>query len=90
MIIIVPAYGRDYKSKKALVADLNAGKDFIIVGSTYLEAERDPSTSRRPLRDTYANLQDFNEMEVEAVRARYHGMRKVTIIKIVDGRAIDR
>jgi hypothetical protein len=25
---LTPAYGRDYKSKKEIVADLNAGKDF--------------------------------------------------------------
>lgn len=30
MITLTPAYGRDYKSKKALLADFNAGKDFII------------------------------------------------------------
>lgn len=27
---VVPAYGRDYKSKKELLADWNAGKDFRI------------------------------------------------------------
>lgn len=27
---LVPAYGRDYKSKKALMDDWNAGKDFMI------------------------------------------------------------
>lgn len=26
----VPAYGRDYKSKKEVLADWNAGKDFMI------------------------------------------------------------
>jgi hypothetical protein len=26
----VPAYGRDYKSKKEVLADWNAGKDFLI------------------------------------------------------------
>jgi hypothetical protein len=26
----VPAYGRDYKSKKAVMEDWNAGKDFLI------------------------------------------------------------
>lgn len=28
----VPAYGRDYKSKKEVLADWNAGKDFLTVG----------------------------------------------------------
>jgi hypothetical protein len=27
---LTPAYGRDYKSKKAVLTDWNAGKDFII------------------------------------------------------------
>jgi len=26
----VPAYGRDYKSQKAVLADWNAGKDFYV------------------------------------------------------------
>lgn len=27
-----PAYGRDYKSRAAVLADLKAGKDFLTVG----------------------------------------------------------
>jgi len=30
MITLTPAYGRDYKSKTAVLEDWNAGKDFII------------------------------------------------------------
>jgi hypothetical protein len=29
---LVPAYGRDYKSKAAIEADFNAGKDFYLQG----------------------------------------------------------
>jgi len=29
-ITVIPAYGRDYKSKAAVLADYEAGKDFII------------------------------------------------------------
>lgn len=29
-ISAVPAYGRDYKTKKAVLEDWNAGKDFLI------------------------------------------------------------
>ena len=29
-MILTPAYGRDYKTKKAAVADFEANKDFII------------------------------------------------------------
>ena len=30
MIRVLPAYGRDYKNRKDLLADWDAGKDFII------------------------------------------------------------
>jgi hypothetical protein len=30
MIILVPAYGRDYKSKKAVLAAFHANKDFVL------------------------------------------------------------
>lgn len=30
MIILTPAYGRDYKSKKAVLDDWNSDKDFIL------------------------------------------------------------
>ena len=37
MMTLVPAYGRDYKSAKAVREDLAAGKDFIIceIGHPY-------------------------------------------------------
>jgi len=41
----VPAYGRDYRSKKALLADWDAGKDFYIVGlgqSGYINKDDKP------------------------------------------------
>lgn len=30
MIILTPAYGRDYKSKSAVLADWLGGKDFVL------------------------------------------------------------
>ena len=34
---VLPAYGRDYKSKKAALADWHAGKDFVCaVSGSYL------------------------------------------------------
>lgn len=30
MLTLKPAYGRDYKSKKSVLLDFNANKDFII------------------------------------------------------------
>lgn len=37
MITLTPAYGRDYKSKKACLVDLKANKDFILndIGSCW-------------------------------------------------------
>ena len=29
MILLTPAYGRDYKSKAAVIEDFEAGRDFI-------------------------------------------------------------
>lgn len=43
-IEVVPAYGRDYTSQKAVKADWNADKDFKIPGGPYLnkaDAERE-------------------------------------------------
>lgn len=33
---LVPAYGRDYDSKKDLLADWEAGKDFRVHGGSYI------------------------------------------------------
>lgn len=33
VVTVIPAYGRDYKSKAAAIADWHAGKDFQIYGS---------------------------------------------------------
>lgn len=41
-IEVTPAYGRDYTSKKAVLADWNAGKDFIVATpghGTYINKE---------------------------------------------------
>ena len=47
-MILTPAYGRDYKSKAALLADFNANKDFIynaMFNTTYINKEQiDPGT----------------------------------------------
>lgn len=31
-LTVIPAYGRDYNSKKAVMEDWNANKDFLAVG----------------------------------------------------------
>ena len=34
MLTLIPAYGRDYRSKKDVIADLNANKDFLAADYT--------------------------------------------------------
>jgi hypothetical protein len=34
-LILTPAYGRDYNSKDAVLADYNDGKDFIIASAMH-------------------------------------------------------
>lgn len=63
---LVPAYGRDYKSKKEIVADFVANKDFSLEsynGSTYI------------------NKQDIEKTGEKEVMVRYSKLMKVTILK---------
>ncbi len=50
MCTLLPAYGRDYKSKKAVLVDFNKGKDFVLIDR---------------LRSTYANKQDLQGQTVK-------------------------
>ena len=67
MITLTPAYGRDYKSKAQIIADLEAGKDFILsqYGSPY---------DGKPVNK--AQLMDQRQVNV-----RYSGLRKVAVVK---------
>ena len=63
---LVPAYGRDYKNKKEIIADFTANKDFLLEsynGSTYINREQ---------------VEQLNEREV---MVRYSKLMKVTILK---------
>jgi hypothetical protein len=50
-LMIMPAYGRQYKTSEQAKADWNAGKDFKIVGGPYLSI-RDTNY----LKDTYSSV----------------------------------
>ena len=53
----VPAYGRDYKSKKEVMADWNSGKDFLIQDmmlSGYVNKDDKPADMQLNIR--YKNL----------------------------------
>jgi hypothetical protein len=62
---VVPAYGRDYKSKKAVMADWEEGKDFYIV-------------SLRIVGGHYVNINDKPEGTI--LQVRYDRNRKVMLI----------
>ena len=50
-LMIMPAYGREYKTSEEAKADWNAGKDFKIVNGPYLSI-RDVNY----LKDTYSSV----------------------------------
>jgi hypothetical protein len=61
MMILLPAYGRDYKSQKAVLADFNSEKDFV------LRVYNQP--------DCYINKQQISDKEL--VTFRYNKLTKV-------------
>jgi hypothetical protein len=61
---LLPAYGRDYKSKAAIADDLNNNKDFIISG----------------LNLTYANKDQLITENFKSIVVRYSQQRKVTTL----------
>ena len=67
MLTLVPAYGRDYKSKAAILADLEAGKDFLAVSYD---------------RDGYINIEGLREHGIKSVNVRYGKLRKVAVIQV--------
>jgi cobyric acid synthase len=65
---LTPAYGRDYRNKKAAEADFIAGKDFIIHLPTG--------------HSTYASLRELRREGFTHANIRYAGQRKVTVVAI--------
>lgn len=65
---LIPAYGRDYKSKPAVAADLLLDKDFIM------------RTFDAP--DAYINLSQLRELGCTTVNVRYDRGRKVAVLKV--------
>ena len=60
----VPAYGRDYKSKKAVLADWEAGKDFLIQDpflSGYVNKQDKPA-------DMVLNIRYKNLTQIAVIR----------------------
>jgi hypothetical protein len=67
---LTPAYGRDYKSKKAVLADFNDDKDFII-------ADISSPWDGKP-----CNKSSLLDNGVRSVNIRYAGNRKITVIRM--------
>jgi hypothetical protein len=68
-ITLSPAYGRDYKSKKAVELDFNMGKDFII------------ETFGHPYCGKPCSITDLHGEGITYVNIRYDRLRKVAVFK---------
>jgi hypothetical protein len=69
-ISLIPAYGRDYKSKKAIMDDLAAGKDFVI-SDIMNRWDGKPASACDLVREGYTKAM-----------VRYGKMRKVTVVPL--------
>ena len=67
---LTPAYGRDYKSKKALLEDFDKDLDFIIL---------DISSRWNGMKVNKSQLIETGENQVNI---RYNSLRKVAVISI--------
>jgi hypothetical protein len=69
-VTITPAYGRDYTSKKAVIADFEADKDFIIADFHNRDNGR------------YINKSGLVKAGYKAVNIRYKKMTQVAVISL--------
>jgi hypothetical protein len=67
---LTPAYGRDYKGKKALLADLNADKDFM---------------ANSPMGSAMCNSADLKSEGVTTVNVRYKKQTMVAVVALKNG-----
>jgi len=74
MVTLTPAYGRDYKSKKALLADFNANKDFIVNDMFGPLKQWDGKPVNKP---------QLKEHGITKVMIRYKRLTQVTPVNIV-------
>jgi len=69
IITLFPAYGREYRSRKAILADWNSGKDF----------ELSPSGVKINIRD----LEKFRELyNTQYLHFRYNCLSRVFVLKV--------
>ncbi len=64
---LIPAYGRDYKSKKSVLEDFDTDKDFSVadIGSS-----------------GYTNKADLLRMGVKSVNIRYQKLTKIMVVSL--------
>ena len=67
---LIPAYGRDYKSKAAVLKDWNANKDFIIA-DMFHHADGKPT-----------NKADLVNMGEATATVRYSKLTKLLVIRL--------
>lgn len=65
-IEISPAYGRDYRSKKATLEDFNANRDFKV------------ESINSPYCGKYCNRRDLERLGVKTVEIRYSDSQGLT------------
>lgn len=71
-LTLVPAYGRDYKSKRALLEDWEAGKDFMAMGL-------------RPGTSGYTSIRDvpgFKQDHITHLHFRYNKQTQIHVVKL--------
>lgn len=73
MPTVVPAYGRDYRSKGQAIADWEAGKDFIL---------QDISS---PWDGKPINKEDAVKAGYRSVNIRYKNLRQIAVVKMASG-----
>jgi hypothetical protein len=69
-MMLVPAYGRDYASKKEVVLGFNKGEDFVIA---------DVSS---PDNGNYCNKEDLLQAGVKRVIIRYKRLKNVIVVEV--------
>lgn len=68
---VVPAYERDYRSKKEVLADWNAGKDFLICD---MSCQNDGA---------YVNKADVeNDSTLRGINFRYKKLTQVCVLEL--------
>jgi len=64
-ITLLPAYGRDYKSKKAFIDDIKSNKDFIVAKSRqYINKQQFKELNINEFNIRYKNLTQVKKINV--------------------------